>query len=124
MAHVLLDVEFYQNELNILFPKKVWVCGLTKLAEKILTLKLEYPYPPCKNDENQYGSTAAGIDDCGIYKKNLKFGDLCFQSINESLKKTISQFDVIIVEGEVVKQFSQQHFPDKQILMLEKINKK
>lgn len=114
--HGLIDVEFYHCNSNILFPKKVKICGFVNSSKKIMTLEVVYPYPSCEDSDDRYRST----DDCDGYKSNIKFGDICIHNINESLNKTLSHFDVVITDNDAVKQFVNQHFPDRSILMLEK----
>lgn len=133
MSHALLNVEFYHNNSNILFPKKVSVCGFLNSPTKIMTLEVVYPYCQESIDEdddiemdNDYGDDNCYrcADECNIYKikpkRKLKFGNLCVQGINETLSKTLSKFDTIIVDDDILKQFSNQHFPDKTVLLLEK----
>lgn len=102
MASCIVDIEFLYNEDDVVFPKRVLICGITahkKPYMKEIIYKL--PILPHRKSANSLEEKT----------RELEYGRLNFSSTDQDVYDCLTNFDVIITKNNLQKGFITSKFP-------------
>jgi hypothetical protein len=108
MDACVVDVQFLQNDSGSIFAKKILITGITKTF-KVYNKEITFSYP----DKKQYNDCEDSFS---------SFGNLELTKKAAELKKTLCQFNTIVVSSKTKRDFIENYTPADKKLVVVKAN--
>lgn len=125
----IVDIDFLYNNANVVFAKKISICGVTTPNKKMHSKVINYPYPSKKdqlyvenNDDDDDDEYVNG-EDVSMRDRNIKYGNLMYPRIDLELAKALQLFNVIVVTGHKQKEFISHYAPRHTVVINTKENR-